>query len=232
LPIFAGPEIGVAATKTFFAQSFLLALLAVYLAEKQGKDLTVFGEAFFQLPELLSKQLKLQWSENGTSCSLGAQVQAVVEAFSDAKGFFFIGRGYCYPLALEAALKLKELAYDHAEGYAAGELKHGPMAMLEKGMVVVVLACKDAWRGKTISNLEEVKARGATVVGVGDPSDRELQSLCHHWISVLEEEVFFHPELYSLLLIPALQFFSYSRALWKGTDVDHPRNLAKSVTVE
>jgi glucosamine--fructose-6-phosphate aminotransferase (isomerizing) len=231
LPIFAGPEIGVAATKTFFAQAFMLAVIAACLGMKKGEKLDFLWESFFKLPDLLSKQLELQW-QDGTSCLLASQVRAVIQRFSDAQGFFFIGRGYCYPLALEGALKLKELAYDHAEGYAAGELKHGPIAMIEKGMVVVVLACQDSWRDKTISNLEEVKARGATIVGIGDPCDQELQSLCDHWISVLQEEVFLHAELYSLLLIPPIQFFSYFRALWKGTDVDHPRNLAKSVTVE
>jgi len=151
---------------------------------------------------------------------------------AQSKGFFFIGRGYSFPLALEGALKLKEIAYVHAEGYAAGELKHGPIAMLDEKMTVVVLAPRDRWRDKTASNLEEVKARGARILGIGNTSDQGLQSLSDHWISLPEDVVDLDESLLPFFLAPVLQLFSYELALLAGTDVDKPRNLAKSVTVE
>ena len=135
-------------------------------------------------------------------------------------------------MALEAALKLKEIAYDHAEGYAAGELKHGPIAMIDEGMVVVVLAPRDSWRDKTVSNLQEVKARGATIVGIGDFNDIDLQKSCDFWIPFPQESRSVHMGLLPFILAPAIQLLSYYRAVAKGTDVDKPRNLAKSVTVE
>ena len=157
----------------------------------------------------------------------------VAQATAGMKGFFFIGRGPSFPLALEGALKLKEIAYIHAEGYAAGELKHGPIAMIDKGMTVVVIAPHDSWRDKTVSNLEDVKARGATILGIGDSGDTKLRSLCDHWVPLPHE---FTGEIDECLLpfltTPAVQMLSYELALLKGTDVDKPRNLAKSVTVE
>jgi glucosamine--fructose-6-phosphate aminotransferase (isomerizing) len=161
-----------------------------------------------------------------------SQIQATCSRLTDVKGFFFIGRGYSFPMALEGALKLKEIAYDHAEGYAAGELKHGPIAMIDQGMVVVVLAPRDPWRDKTVSNLEEVKARGAIIVGVGDSRDSDLKGLCDHWIPLPSESQSIDVELLPFVLAPAVQLLSYYRAVMKGTDVDKPRNLAKSVTVE
>ncbi|MBI3534492.1 MAG: SIS domain-containing protein [Deltaproteobacteria bacterium] len=132
-------------------------------------------------------------------------------------------------IALEGALKLKEISYVHAEGYAGGELKHGPIAMIDDQMVVVVLAPQDRWHDKTISNLEEVKARGAKILGIGTRGDQMLSSLCHHFIGLppgIEED------LMPFLLVTAVQLFSYELAVLKGTDIDQPRNLAKSVTVE
>jgi len=135
-------------------------------------------------------------------------------------------------MALEGALKLKEIAYEYAEGYAAGELKHGPIAMIDQGMVVVVLAPRDAWRDKTVSNLEEVKARGAKIVGIGDSNDSDLRELCDYWIPLPKENRAVNTDLLPFLLAPVVQLLSYHRAVLKGTDVDKPRNLAKSVTVE
>jgi glucosamine--fructose-6-phosphate aminotransferase (isomerizing) len=160
------------------------------------------------------------------------QIVDINKKLGDVKGFFFIGRGYSFPIALEGALKLKEIAYDHAEGYAAGELKHGPIAMIDEGMVVVVLAPRDSWRDKTVSNLEEVKARGARILGIGDSKDLDLKGLCDFWIPLPEESRKISPVLLPFLLTPAVQLLSYHRAVLKGTDVDKPRNLAKSVTVE
>ena len=129
-------------------------------------------------------------------------------------------------------MKWIKVAYDYAEGYAAGELKHGPIAMIDRGMVVVVLAPRDSWRDKTVSNLEEVKARGATIVGIGDSDDRDLRGLCDHWIPLPPENRSVDTGLLPFILTPVVQLLSYYRAVLKGTDVDKPRNLAKSVTVE
>jgi glucosamine--fructose-6-phosphate aminotransferase (isomerizing) len=178
-----------------------------------------------RLPHLLSKEL-----ENNSI--MVSQIIKVALELKKVKGFFFIGRGYSFPMALEGALKLKEIAYEFAEGYAAGELKHGPIAMIDRQMVVVVLAPRDSWRDKTVSNLQEVKSRGAKIVGIGDSDDHDLYGLCDFWISLPPENRSVDPELLSFILAPALQLFSYHRALMKGTDVDKPRNLAKSVTVE
>jgi glucosamine--fructose-6-phosphate aminotransferase (isomerizing) len=217
----AGPEIGVAATKTYLAQ--MLALLVVGGCLNQRPELPTPLDGIIRLPHLVAELLQ------PSSPMLHAIEQAARELVS-AKGFFFIGRGYSFPIALEGALKLKEIAYVHAEGYAAGELKHGPIAMIDPEMVVVVLAPKDEWREKTVSNLEEVKARGAKILGIGDPSDHALQELCDHWVpvSVVPSDTTLLP----FVLTPAIQLLSYKLAVLKGTDVDKPRNLAKSVTVE
>lgn len=219
----AGPEIGVAATKSFLTQMgiFLLWTGAFLEKAKKGSAKNLFEEAI-QLPHLLKSYL-----EEGLG--LQQKIQKIAKEVQNKTGFFFIGRGSSYPLALEGALKLKEIAYVHAEGYAAGELKHGPIAMIDKDVVVIVLAPKDGWRDKTISNLEEVKARGATIIGVGDGSDHHLKELSHFFIplpSLKNEDLNVFP------LSMVVQLFSYELALLKGTDIDKPRNLAKSVTVE
>ncbi|MCM2323888.1 MAG: glutamine--fructose-6-phosphate transaminase (isomerizing) [Oligoflexia bacterium] len=223
----AGPEIGVAATKTFTAQLFVLLLLSGYLSLRRGADsraeIPAFFEQLVKVPHILADCLGSE--------AMTATRKAAAELVT-SKGFFFIGRGYSFPVALEGALKLKEIAYIHAEGYAAGELKHGPIAMIDEGMTVVVLAPQDAWRDKTVSNLEEVKARGARIVGIGAASDSSLASLCHHWIPLPSITQGLDESLLPFLLTPILQLFSYEIATIKGTDVDKPRNLAKSVTVE
>jgi glucosamine--fructose-6-phosphate aminotransferase (isomerizing) len=149
-----------------------------------------------------------------------------------ASGFFFIGRGYSFPIALEAALKLKEIAYVFAEGHAAGELKHGPLALIDGSMVTVCLCPNDRWREKTLSNIEEVKARGSVLVAIGHASDTKLQSLCDHWIPLPACAERIDEKLLPFFLTPLVQLLSFEIALAKGTDVDQPRNLAKSVTVE
>jgi glucosamine--fructose-6-phosphate aminotransferase (isomerizing) len=229
----AGPEIGVAATKTFMTQMQLLLLLSGYLAAKRagkGDGSAPVNQLFtslLQIPHLLA-----DWLDGGSSAAdtkLVENIRKVAGECSNSRGYFFIGRGYSFPISLEGALKLKEIAYVHAEGYAAGELKHGPIAMIDPGMTIVVLAPQDLWRDKTVSNLEEVKARGGNIIGIGDPSDQELRSLCHHWIPLpggVEED------LLPFILTPVIQLLSYELAVLKGTDVDKPRNLAKSVTVE
>jgi len=227
----AGPEIGVAATKTFMAQMLVMYLFAGYLGCKrsgQGRsveDLTRSFEDLVKVPHLLTLGLDEQ-------SKMVQQIKKAAHALTDVKGFFFIGRGYSFPMALEGALKLKEIAYDYAEGYAAGELKHGPIAMIDRGIVVVVLAPRDPWRDKTVSNLEEVKARGATILGIGDSDDVDLKDLCDHWVPLPPENRLVNTDLLPFILAPVVQLLSYYRAVIKGTDVDKPRNLAKSVTVE
>jgi glucosamine--fructose-6-phosphate aminotransferase (isomerizing) len=219
----AGPEIGVAATKSFSAQMMTLLLIAGYIARKRnpGAIDELFGE-LVRLPHLMSGLL------DGSS-SFRKAISTAARELSQSKGFFFMGRGYSFPIALEGALKLKEIAYVHAEGYAAGELKHGPIAMIDPGITVVVLAPKDHWHDKTVSNLEEVKARGAKILGIGTEGDQSLQNLCDHWIPVSQTP---HESMIPFLLTCAVQLLSYEIAVIKGTDVDKPRNLAKSVTVE
>jgi glucosamine--fructose-6-phosphate aminotransferase (isomerizing) len=229
----AGPEIGVAATKTFTAQMLMMLLFAGHLAMQRKTrppaELSKSFEDLLKLPHLLASELA-QGSEMMTQTY--AVIQALGQTSVPVKGFFFIGRGFSYPIALEGALKLKEIAYDHAEGYAAGELKHGPIAMIDNGMVVVVLAPRDSWRDKTVSNLEEVKARGAIILGIGDSDDQDLKNLCDHWVPLPAGNRSVAPSLLPFLLTPVIQLLSYYRAVFKGTDVDKPRNLAKSVTVE
>lgn len=233
----AGPEIGVAATKTFSTQMLMLLLLAGYLNLYRGKpgysavdakslkDATALFNDLIRLPHLLADEL-------AEGSPLVASVKQASSELARLKGFFFIGRGYSFPIALEGALKLKEIANVHAEGYAGGELKHGPIAMIDDQMAVIVLAPKDTWRDKTVSNLEEVKARGAVIVGVGDVADSQLQGLCDYWIPLPKGSREVDESLLPFLLTPAVQLLSYELALLKGTDVDKPRNLAKSVTVE
>ncbi len=220
---YAGPEIGVAATKSFTTQlaTFLMWAGALREKHKKGSGQKLFEE-MIQLPHLLKSYLE---GDNGVQ----KKIRSIATQVQNKKGFFFIGRGPSFPIALEGALKLKEIAYIHAEGYAAGELKHGPIAMIDESMVVVVLAPKDHWREKTISNLEEVKARGATIIGVGDANDSHLKDLSHHFVALPAIE---NEDLSVFPLAAVVQLLSYELAVLKGTDVDQPRNLAKSVTVE
>lgn len=230
--IAAGPEIGVAATKTFTASNLMVLLCAGYLSSirshRSKDEISRMYAQVIRMPNLLDSALK------DKSPFVRACNEAAVKLFKH-KGFFFIGRGYSFPIALEGALKLKEIAYIHAEGYAGGELKHGPIAMIDKDMVVVVLAPYDRWREKTLSNLQEVKARGAVILGVGNPDDDVLKSQSDVWIPLpLPDSAFLSIDvsLYPFLLNPVVQLLSYGIAVLKGTDVDQPRNLAKSVTVE
>lgn len=221
----AGPEIGVAATKTFSVQMLTLLCFAAYLgkARENKREIAEIFSQTLKIPHVLADYL----DERG---SMRQAVREIAKRLVHLKGFFFIGRGYCFPLALEAALKLKEIAYVHAEGYAAGELKHGPIAMIDQEMAVIVLAPRDTWREKTFSNLEEVKARGAHILGVGNASDENLKSVSHFWIPLPDVDL--HESLMPFILTPVIQLLSYEIAVLKGTDIDKPRNLAKSVTVE
>jgi glucosamine--fructose-6-phosphate aminotransferase (isomerizing) len=225
----AGPEIGVAATKTFTAQMMSLLLMAGSLGMRDSspagkEELKRLFDDLIKLPHLLTGYLA---PESG----LSASIRAIASKVKSSKGYFFIGRGYSYPIALEGALKLKEIAYVHAEGYAGGELKHGPIAMIDPSMTIVVLAPPDRWREKIVSNLEEVKARGGVILSIGGEKDTQLQSLSDHYIK-LPQSGGLDESLYPFLVTAVIQLLSYELALLAGTDVDKPRNLAKSVTVE
>lgn len=227
---YAGPEISVAATKSFTCQALVFLLWAGHLGIRRTKDVAVKVETLFEqvirLPHTLESALKMDGE-------LVKGARAAAEKFQNAKGFFFIGRGYSYPIAMEGALKLKEIAYVHSEGYAAGELKHGPIAMIDNHMVTVVLAPKDSLYEKTISNLQELKARGSKIIAIGNRDDEKLKAQADAFIPIpIDSNSGFDESLFPFLLTPAVQLFSYYIACLRGTDVDQPRNLAKSVTVE
>jgi len=222
LPIHCGPEIGVASTKAFLGQMLVLYILVLKLASLRkdlNKDKYVNKIKDLKLlPKLVEETLLTE-----------SQIQIVASTFTDAKGSMFLGRGFSYPIALEGALKLKELAYVHAEGYPAGEMKHGPLALIEDGMPVVVLAPKDKYYPKTISNMQEVIARGAKVLLITNKSKDEVFSE-NVWQTINVENI--NDDLLPFLLTVPLQKLAYYSALKKGYDIDKPRNLAKSVTVE
>jgi glucosamine--fructose-6-phosphate aminotransferase (isomerizing) len=219
-PTHAGPEIGVASTKAFTTQLAVLFLLAAKLREARGLGRGLTGverEALSHLPKQLS-QLLLQEPE----------LERLAREYHGARDFLFLGRGLQYPVALEGALKLKEISYIHAEGYPAGEMKHGPIALVDEKLPVVVLAPHDAWREKTLSNLREVKSRDGIAIVVTTRPDDEVRSLADD-VFVLPESI---PELQPILSVVPLQLLAYHIAVRRGCDVDQPRNLAKSVTVE
>ena len=222
LPIHCGPEIGVASTKAFLGQILILYILALKLAslrrEINNENYKEKIKDLQNLPSLIEKSLLID-----------NDIQAISSTFNEAKGSMFLGRGYSYPIALEGALKLKELSYIHAEGYPAGEMKHGPLALIEDGMPVVVLAPRDNYYKKTISNMQEVIARGAKVLLVTNKSKDEIVSE-NIWETIEVENT--NNDLLPFLLTIPLQKLAYYSALKKGYDIDKPRNLAKSVTVE
>jgi len=222
LPIHCGPEIGVASTKAFLGQMLVLYILVLKLGilrKDLDKDLYLSKiKDLKTLPKLVEITLLTE-----------TKIQTVSSTFTDAKGSMFLGRGLSYPIALEGALKLKELAYVHAEGYPAGEMKHGPLALIEDGIPVVILAPRDKYYLKTISNMQEVIARGAKVLLITNKSKNEILSE-NIWETIQVEST--NNDLLPFLLTIPLQKLAYYSALKKGYDIDKPRNLAKSVTVE
>ena len=222
LPIHCGTEIGVASTKAFLGQILILYILSLKMSSLRGdikkKELSEKIKDLKDLPKLVEQTLL---TDN--------KIQNVSNTFNDAKGSMFLGRGFSYPIALEGALKLKELSYVHAEGYPAGEMKHGPLALIEEGMPVVVLAPRDHYYKKTISNMQEVIARGAKVLLITNKSNDEIVSE-NIWETIEVEST--NEDLLPFLLTIPLQKLAYYSALKKGFDIDKPRNLAKSVTVE
>ena len=222
LPIHCGPEIGVASTKAFLGQILVLYILSLKLSslrkEIKNKDYQEKIRDLKNLPKLIEETLLVD-----------NDIQAISSTFNEAKGSMFLGRGFSFPIALEGALKLKELSYVHAEGYPAGEMKHGPLALIEEGMPVVVLAPRDNYYKKTISNMQEVVARGAKVLLITNKSKDEIVSE-NIWQTIEVETT--NDDLLPFLLTVPLQKLAYYSALKKGYDIDKPRNLAKSVTVE
>ena len=217
----AGPEIGVASTKAFTTQLSALFLLALHLGRRSGalpaETATALVRELLELPAKLTETLET-----------ADKVRELARAYNHASDFLYLGRGPQYPIALEGALKLKEISYIHAEGFAAGEMKHGPIALIDEGVPVVVLAPADPNHEKVLSNLSEVKARGGKVIAVSTAGDTAITRLADHVLEVPRA----HPLLLPILTVVPLQLLAYYIADLKGTDVDQPRNLAKSVTVE
>ena len=217
----AGPEIGVASTKAFTTQLVALYLLALHLAQARGKisarEISTHLLELSDLPRKIEDVLKRE-----------DEILAIARKYKDSRDFLYLGRGVSYPIALEGALKLKEISYIHAEGYTAGEMKHGPIALIDEQMPVLVLCSQGDTYEKTLSNLEEARTRGGRIIAVGTEGDRELAEKA--------EDVFSLPPCGGLALpileVVPLQLLAYHMAVLKGTDVDQPRNLAKSVTVE
>lgn len=216
----AGPEIGVASTKAFTSQVTVLAMIALLLGRQRrlsfesGMDIV---KSMQELPELVEKTLKLS-----------DQIAGIAHQYAKANNFLYLGRHYNYPVAMEGALKLKEISYIHAEGYPAAEMKHGPIALIDENMPVVVIAPKDALFDKVISNVREIKARGGKVIAITTEDCHPLDEIADHLIKVPKTSSMLMP---ILTCIP-LQLMAYHIAVLRGNDVDQPRNLAKSVTVE
>ncbi|MBT1706730.1 glutamine--fructose-6-phosphate transaminase (isomerizing) [Fulvivirgaceae bacterium PWU5] len=217
----AGPEIGVASTKAFTAQLTVLNMIALIVAQKKG---TITEQKLHELltemeniPEKVEKALKLN-----------DQIQEIAATFKDARNFIYLGRGYNFPVALEGALKLKEISYIHAEGYPAAEMKHGPIALIDEEMPVVFIATRDSSYEKVVSNIQEVKARKGRVISVVTEGDQQIPKMSEFVIEVPAV----HEALMPMVSVIPLQLLSYHIAVMRGCNVDQPRNLAKSVTVE
>ncbi|MDX5479898.1 MAG: glutamine--fructose-6-phosphate transaminase (isomerizing), partial [Cyclobacteriaceae bacterium] len=217
----AGPEIGVASTKAFTAQISVLTMMALKLGYQRG---TLSENRYMQL----LSELETIPSKVERALKLNDKVKAIAAEYKDARNFLYLGRGYNFPVALEGALKLKEISYIHAEGYPAAEMKHGPIALIDEEMPVVFIATKDSSYEKVVSNIQEVKARKGKIIAVVTEGDTTVKGMADHVIEIPETEEAFVP----LLAVVPLQQLSYHIAVMRGCNVDQPRNLAKSVTVE
>ncbi|MCM1021682.1 MAG: glutamine--fructose-6-phosphate transaminase (isomerizing) [Muribaculum sp.] len=219
--IHVGPEIGVASTKAFTGQVTVLAMIALALAQlkctMKPKEIQPIANAICKIPELIKETL-----------SLNEQIEKLSSIYTYVHNFLYLGRGFNYPLALEGALKLKEISYIHAEGYPAAEMKHGPIALIDRELPTVVIAPKDDLHEKVISNIQQVKARGGSVIAVVTKGDEQIPAMADHVIEIPEVPECLSPIIASI----PLQLLAYHIAVKKGCDVDMPRNLAKSVTVE
>lgn len=217
----AGPEIGVASTKAFTAQISVLTMMALKLGYQRG---TLPEHRYMQL----LSELETIPSKVEKALKMNEKVKEIAAEYKDATNFLYLGRGYNFPVALEGALKLKEISYIHAEGYPAAEMKHGPIALIDEAMPVVFIATKDSSYEKVVSNIQEVKARKGKIIAVVTEGDTTVKNMADHVIEIPETEEAFVP----LLSVIPLQQLSYHIAVMRGCNVDQPRNLAKSVTVE
>jgi len=216
----AGPEIGVASTKAFTSQLVVMALITLLIARKKDMSLVdgqKIVEEMEKLPDKVRQILKLN-----------DQIEEIANEFKESGNFLYLGRGYNFPVALEGALKLKEISYIHAEGYPAAEMKHGPIALIDKDMPAVFIAPKDSTYDKIISNIEEVKARSGCIIAIASENDNEIDKLVDYSIKIPDTIRMLMP----ILTVIPLQLLAYHIAVKKGLNVDQPRNLAKSVTVE
>lgn len=216
----AGPEIGVASTKAFTSQLMVLSLITLLIARRKrmsmidGRNIV---EELMSIPSKIEQILKLN-----------SQIETIAEEFRDARNFLYLGRGYNFPVALEGALKMKEISYIHAEGYPAAEMKHGPIALIDKDMPAVFLAPKDSTYDKILSNIQEVKARRGRIIAIASESDNQIDDMVDYTIKIPDTIRMLMP----MLTVIPLQLLAYHIAVKKGLNVDQPRNLAKSVTVE
>lgn len=217
----AGPEIGVASTKAFTAQVTVLAMMAILIGWK--KKVLTEAQYHHYIHELMAVPEKIE-----NILKQDEEIRKMAEMYQDVNNFLYLGRGYLFPVALEGALKLKEISYIHAEGYPAAEMKHGPIALIDHHMPVVVIATKDHSYDKIVSNVQEVKARKGRVIAIINRGETTIKKMANHCIEIPEADAVFSP----LLSVIPLQLISYYIAVLRGCDVDQPRNLAKSVTVE
>ncbi len=220
-----GPEIGVASTKAFTSQLVALQLLALYIAQVRGTlspdEMRSHIDALLQLPHVIDQAIRAS-----------AAMERVAEKFHSRRDFLFLGRGFNYPIALEGALKLKEISYIHAEGYPAGEMKHGPIALIDENMPVVAIAPDDAVFEKMLGNVQEAKARGGSVIAITSEGDSRMSAILDPAQDVVVPMPRTSPQLTPIIMTIPLQLLAYYIAVRRGCDVDQPRNLAKSVTVE
>jgi glucosamine--fructose-6-phosphate aminotransferase (isomerizing) len=217
----AGPEIGVASTKAFTCQVTVLAMMAILLGRKRNILSEEQYRHYINEITLIPEKIETILKHDKEICQLA-------EKYKDVNNFLYLGRGYLFPVALEGALKLKEISYIHAEGYPAAEMKHGPIALIDQNMPVVVLATKDSSYDKIVSNIQEVKARKGIIIAVVNEGDTTIKQLASHIFEIPACDAVFSP----LLAVIPLQLLSYHIAVLRGCNVDQPRNLAKSVTVE
>ena len=217
----AGPEIGVASTKAFTTQVIVLILMALKISQKNGNlTLSDYHQLIRELELIPSKVKKV--------LKINEKIKKIAFEFKDSTNFLYLGRGYNFPVALEGALKLKEISYIHAEGYPAAEMKHGPIALIDDKMPIVVIATKKGNYEKVISNIQEVKARGGKIIAIINEGDEVVNDIVDYSIEIPNCP----DELSPLLTNIPLQLLSYHIAVLRGCNVDQPRNLAKSVTVE
>ncbi len=217
----AGPEIGVASTKAFTAQVTVLTMMAFYLGYKKGHmQAARYSELIKELSEIPAKIEKI--------LELNDIFKLIAKKYQNASNFLYLGRGYSFPVALEGALKLKEISYIHAEGYPAAEMKHGPIALIDEKMPVVVIATRDDSYEKIVSNIQEVKARKGSVIAIVTEGEKIISGMADHILEIPQTD----QKLMSLLSVIPLQLIAYHIAVLRGCHVDQPRNLAKSVTVE